>query len=80
MAAIAQYFQTPNNITSGTWNWGDVAFGFRSGLLLNQPPEDLIHYNNSQYHQELNLASLMTVGRIPLMTLNKVIRLARSEN
>lgn len=80
MAAIAQYFQIPNNITSGTWNWGDVAYGFRSGLFLNQTPLDLIRYNKSPYPQDLNLLRLMNCVSFPTTTLSKVTRLARSDN
>ncbi len=80
MAAIAQYFQIPNNITSGTWNWGDVAYGFRSGLFLNQTPLDLIRYNKLPYPQNLDLLTLMNYVSFPSTTLSKVERLARSEN
>lgn len=80
MAAIAQYFQTPNNITSGTWNWGDVAFGFRSGLLLNEAPLSMIQYNNLEFPRMLDALALTSFVMIPLSTSANVAKLARSEN
>lgn len=79
MAAIAQYFQIPNNITSGTWNWGDVAYGFRSGLLLTQPPVNVLLYNNLPYPPDLQPLVLISFTLFPMNTLFKVARLCRSE-
>jgi hypothetical protein len=79
-AAIAGFFQTPNNITLGTWNWGDVAYGFRSGLFLNQGPLRLISYNNLPHSPNVTSQALMSNVMMPFNTVGKVTKLAQREN
>ncbi|MBS0647829.1 MAG: hypothetical protein JSS10_01235 [Verrucomicrobia bacterium] len=75
-ALIAGFFQR-SNIGLGTWNWGDVAFGFRSGLLLNQPSFTEIAYNNRPNPPPLNALGQFQFLAIPFQTKSKALKLAR---
>jgi len=79
MAAVINFFQRPNNINAGTWNWGDVAFGFRSGLLLNEPPLRAIQYNNASAPPNLHILQLVSYVTMPLIATSKAGSVARTE-
>jgi hypothetical protein len=78
-AAVADFFQR-SNIGLGTWNWSDVAFGFRSGLLLNQTSEQAIDYNNLPHSPNLNEMRKFTMLGLALSPMYKARRLARVDS
>lgn len=74
-AAVKSFLQIPNNISQGTWNWGDVALGFRAGLLPTQLCLRALQFTPSIYFEgdgitpiknaiPYNVATVTTHGRV----------------
>lgn len=80
MVATVIGFLERSNIGQGTWNWGDVAFGFRSGLLLNEPVVTVINYNNQIRQPKLNPVSSFMMGTLPFLPVQKFGKLARVDS